>query len=357
MTQRFVPAILVLSLFPLSCGLTSSEEKARDLYSSQAKFWIDGGRYREGLQQSLKGLEIDPGNYTLNMQTAYCYLRMPGRENLYRALPYLDECDSQNIFSSDWKLDLLYGVAYHRMGKEHQLTVDEFRRGADEAKDPIAKAQALAKEQEHLAKMAERYEQSIHYLERTLEGDPGNPEALDNLQQVHANVGNYAQALSYGDVLLRLAENTRIQLENDAKRPDLPALVEEKILLALARNKERTATIRGLRASIYRKVGDHRKAIEELDIVLGELAPRRYEENYFRAESKLALGDSKGAIQDYMGFLRRASLEREEKQIKIAHAQLTNLGVDIDQLARLQAEQVRDELIGNPGTSQKKDEN
>ncbi len=215
---------LVLALLPLlpGCGLTGSEEKARDLYSNQAKWWRGQGNHRSALQQALKGLEIDPTNYGLNRLMGWCYLNLGGRKNLARAIPYFEECDSQNFFSGDWKLDLGMGIVNHRLAKEHQLAIDYHEQAEKDARlgddDPIAVAKAMASAKKHSAKMNARYALAIEYLEEVLEADPGNVDALDNLQQIHGNLGrwdreHYQKALGYSDLMLRLAQNTRIQLE------------------------------------------------------------------------------------------------------------------------------------------------
>ncbi|MBL8896125.1 MAG: hypothetical protein JNM84_00785 [Planctomycetes bacterium] len=335
-------ASFLCSLTP-SClwGLSDEEEKALTFYRSQAIYWVGKQRYREARQQAQRGLEIDADDYELNRLMGYSMVMIGEPELFFGATDYLDKCASQNWFSSDWKLDLVYGLAYHRQAKYYQVAIFDLRQKIEKTSDPVQKAEYGAKAKDFEAKMTERYDNAI----RLFSGIAGEMDdydvAVDNLAQIYANLRRWDEALAQSDIFIRNATQALKDEEAILLNGDLSAAQEEGHLDLIRRHKVRMAEMRGLRASIYFEVGRFADSVAELDEVLQRLDTSRVTEYFNRAEAKAALLDLDGARSDYLTFLRRAAAKAEDARIAEARTRLQELGVDLEKLLELDLERLR----------------
>lgn len=340
-TRGTALGLALVSLLP-SCfwGLSDEQEKALSFYNSQAQYWVDKQRFREARQQAQKGLEIDPDHYELNRLMGYCLVMIGEPETIFASTDYLDRC-SLGWFESDWKLDMVYGLAYHRQAKVYQLAIEDMRRKVAASRDPVEKSELGAKILDFQAKMAERYENAIGLFEEIAEDQDNHDVAVDNLAQIHANLRQYDRSLYWSEILIRNASLKLLDNENFLLNPDLPAAEEERVLDTSRRIKIRMAEVRGLRANIFFEQGRFEESIAELDEILERLDTSRIAEFFNRAEAKKALGDFEGAKQDYYVFLRRSVDRADPERLATARQHLKELGVDIDRLIEIDVERLR----------------
>jgi tetratricopeptide (TPR) repeat protein len=336
-------ALSVLAALTPGCfwGLSEEEEKALGFYRSQAQYWVGKQRFREVRQQAQRGLEIDPDDYELNRLMGYAMVMIGEPELFFGATDYLDKCASQNWFSSDWKLDLIYGLAYHRQAKHYQVAILDLREKAQSTADPVQKAEYAAKAKDFEAKMTERYDNAIRLFEGIASDKENYDVAVDNLAQIYANLGRWDEALAQSDILIRNAMQALKDEEAILLDKNLSPYQEEQRLDRIRRHKVRIAEMRGLRANIYFEIGRFADSVTELDEVLQRLDTSRYAEYFNRAEAKVALGDLDGAKADYLTFLRRSISRAEQSRVAEARSRLQELGVDVDKLIELDLERLR----------------
>ncbi|MBK9383818.1 MAG: hypothetical protein IPN34_03195 [Planctomycetes bacterium] len=333
---------LLCSITP-SClwGLSDEEEKALTFYRSQAIYWVGKQRYREARQQALRGLEIDESDYELNRLIGYSMVMIGEPELFFGATDYLDKCASQNWFSSDWKLDLVYGLAFHRQAKYYQVAILDLRSKIEATNDPVQKAEYATKAKDFEAKMTERYDKAIDLFTGIATDMEDYDVAVDNLAQIYANLRRWDDALVQSDIFIRNATQALKDEEAILLNGDLSPAQEEGHLDLVRRHKVRMAEMRGLRANIYYEVGRFADAVAELDEVLLRLDTSRVSEYFNRAEAKVALGDLDGAKADYLSFLRRSIARAEQSRIAEARTRLQELGVDLEKLLELDLERLR----------------
>lgn len=322
-------------------GLSEEQEKALSFYQNQAQYWIGKQRFREARQQAQRGLEIDPDHYELNRLMGYSMVMIGEPELFFSATDYLDKCASQNWFSSDWKLDLIFGLAYHRQAKHYQMAMEDLRQKSEKSLDPLQKAEYGVKYKDFEAKMTERYDRAIRLFSSIAEDKDNYDIAVDNLAQIYANLRRWDEALAQTEILIRNASQALKDEENILLSQELSSLQEEERLDRVRRHKVRIAEMRGLRANIYFEIGRFAESVTELDEILERLDTSRVAEYFNRAEAKQAMGNLDGAKQDYLTFLRRSVTRASEARISDARQRLEALGVDVERLIELDLERMR----------------
>ena len=140
------------------------------------------GQYDRALHQLLNVHRDSPENPELSYYLGLCYTHL---EKYDEALLYLEQVVSSELsFTHVYQSRMILGYIYAVTGR-HRLAEFEFRRiledGFDAAKTHAALAYALYEQDQH--------DEALSELERALELDPNNGNALNSLGYILAETG------------------------------------------------------------------------------------------------------------------------------------------------------------------------
>ncbi len=253
---------------------------------------LDAGLYREGLEHVDRGLALDPGDASARLLRARLLFQL-GRsgEAVEEAQALLQETPE------DWTAHLVMaaaGLGARGASGLPQIPVERHIDAVEQYAPDSAEAYRLR------ASLAQRAQDQLRLLDRALELDPSNAEALRQRIDVHyRRLKDFDAALQDCERLIiarpRSAQGRRIKAQVLAARPDHGQALQEL---------ERAMQVDPLdplnleaRARLYRARGQWTKAVEDFTRAI-ELDPSDALFHDGRARAHNSAGDFESAIAD-----------------------------------------------------------
>ncbi len=307
------PALCLLGLLGAACSSLNKEEQvALDAYKQNAKAYYNSEQYRESITQCLKGLDLDDGDYSLNLTLAWALLLTGTKPNVFEALTQFETTDSMRWFSSDFRVTLGLGQTYYKIATLYRQQLEKIK--GKIAGDPEA-AELYETEMEKCREgMEENLAECIRYLKKTLEHErqKNNIDALLTLGQAYAYGGDYGEAVNYLTLGLQHLEKSTAflqkRLDND---PGITSDGRRFFDRQVRRNLAWEKNLRGILAFVYLQDGHLQKALEQYDL-LEERGLFREVQHYNRGIVLQALDRYAEAAEEYDKFLRLASISGKD---------------------------------------------
>lgn len=143
----------------------------------------------------------------------------------------------------------------------------------------------LAKSQMDL----KQYSEALKTLEKTLELDPTNLQALFAVFDVYSKQGEYEKALKALDVLDEEAPDDKWKLERARLLANMGRNVEAiEILDQLREKNQDNPAILGIRAAVHLETKEYEKALKDIDAAL-RLAPRQMASRVLKAQILISM--------------------------------------------------------------------
>lgn len=300
---------LLLLLYPACFGLNEKEEIALNGYKQNSKAYYNNGDYMAAIDQCYKGLELDDGDYSLNLTLGWALLRAGGKENIFKAYEQFSKTDSLQWFSEDYRVSMGLGQTCYKIATLFRQKLDYYERKIEE--DP-GSAEIFEEEIETCREgFDDNLELAIDYLERALDNErqQDNIEGILTLGQafVYADrLDDAVEKLTLGlDLLERSTSFQQARLDAETNlTSDGRRFFERQIRRNLRLEKD----LRGILATVYRRREEYEKALEQYDILEARDLFEPYQ-HYNRGLTLQTLGRFEEAIQEFELFMRRASLE------------------------------------------------
>ncbi|MHC4924133.1 MAG: tetratricopeptide repeat protein [Planctomycetota bacterium] len=306
---------LMFSSFAVSgCATTSEEEElAIDVYLQNAQGYVDGGHHDQALAQFRRALQIDSSHTKARLGEAMSLYQM-GLENTpgggRRALEAVEKFGDLNASrygQNAWKIHLGDGMARSRVADLWDLQAARLEGDAQDGD-----TDAIARIQEARASAAKLRDQAEASFKRVLQYD--DPLAKDNLAALFflatrsalraESPEGYEEAIGYmRRYEVHVKRSKQLWITAAEQEPDLRPLYERR----LKRAERQEIELRDLLANIYFKRRDHKKSLEQLDIVL-ELDRDRADAYFNRGRNHEELGRFGAAADDYRRFIGLTTL-------------------------------------------------
>lgn len=143
----------------------------------------------------------------------------------------------------------------------------------------------LAKSQMDL----KQYEEALKTLEKTLELDPTNLQALFAVFEIYSKLGEHEKALKALDVLDEEAPDDKWKLERSRMLANMGRNVEAiEILDELREKNPENPAILGIRAAVHLETKEYEKALKDVDAAL-RLAPRQMPSRVLKAQILISM--------------------------------------------------------------------
>lgn len=258
-------ALLVALLLALGAACNSNPdgvdtEQELQMHREFALRYYDENHLEQALQQVQKGLEIRPRDEKLRIMKGWIHQRLGTADNVFIA-----ERTFRDLLSTrDYRVILGLGEALERKGVlfwESAEAVEEGRRYTT-AKDRGKRAAELR------AEAHEAWDESVQRYEQTLERKPGEVQAINGLQRVHALRGEHKESLSWSRKLLKMIESETAFWSRQLERPDLSSDEERRLRELLSNSEQLEFETRLQVASLLVGMDRPEDALVELDRVL-----------------------------------------------------------------------------------------
>jgi tetratricopeptide (TPR) repeat protein len=279
-------------------GLSDQEQELLIIHQQNSKLYYDRGDYGLAIQQCRLGLQLSPGDETLQLTLAYSLLRTSTRESTEEAYEILDSMEGW-FGSSDFRVVLGQGIASLSLYRHYQDSEPE---------------------------LAESYrEEARDLLEEATEMAPDSIEAYYHLSLLDLELGDLDRFLEHsGQTLVLLESSIRLKDRtiDKVEREEQRELISRDRRIAADRGRQ---LVRLRSAILYRRdrIRDALEELARLESVDGLERP-----DYFnRARLHEELGELELAVDDYETFLDLSERSSD-----------TNVEMAMDSLFRLRAQ-------------------
>ena len=314
-----------LLLFLCGCTTLSSDDMDRlEICQRNAPLYFDGGKLRQALDMTERGLAIDPNDYKLNVLKGAILLRASERDP-----KILDEATELLANVYDWRSPmrhepyelLYYGLARQKQGLRHLGEAirleDRAARAADRERHDEFADQALEQRTQATEQLQEADKLLSYLIERG-----------ELLRLVHNHRLQIARQLGNDKVFQESTEAFLVEMTKERKvveerfkttpSPEFEA-DQYRTLLDL---KEEELDVRALYADWLFHRKDFLKAAAQMDVVI-KLDPTRSDNYYNRGRVRLELKDIENAKSDFRRFLATSQLPASSPKKTFATKVLT----------------------------------
>lgn len=299
--------------FLSACSSTPGEpdpEQQLQMHREFALRYFDQGDLARAEQQVDKGLEIDEDDRQLLLMKGWIRQRRGTAQDLLIAEAVFRELDDDE----DFRVELGLGEALERKGVLYREAAEAVRSGErfTESDDPEARADEL------LRTAADSWSEALQCYADALALKPGEFQAMNGLQRVHALRGEYEESLRWAQDLLAGSKAEMEFWRERLRRPELSATEEDRLRNLLRGSTELQAATHLTAATLLVSLGRKDEAVIHLDGA-AVLEPDRAEIQSRRAQLLAELGRPGDAALAVQAFLRHTQLPFEHPDVQRAY--------------------------------------
>lgn len=235
-------------------------EETLQMHREFALRYYDEGQLTQALQQVDKGLELKSNDEKLRIMKGWIHQRLGTADDVFLA----EQTFRRLLSTRDYRVILGLGEALERKGVlfwESADAVEEGRRYTT-ASDRDQRASELR------ADAHEAWDESVERYEQTLERKPGEIQAINGLQRVHALSGKHGEALRWSRKLLTMVEAEAKFWSRQLERPDLSSDEEQRLRELMSDSERLELETRLQVARLLVGLERYPEALVELDRVL-----------------------------------------------------------------------------------------
>jgi len=295
-----------------ACSSTPGEDPEQQLQMHRefALRYFDEGDLARAEQQVDKGLEIDEDDRQLLLMKGWIRQRRGTAQDILVAEAIFRELDDDE----DFRVELGLGEALERKGVLYREAAEGVSSGErfTESSDPQERAAELTRTAEDC------WSEALECYADALALKPGEFQAMNGLQRVHALRGEYEDSLRWAEDLL---EGSRAEMEfwrERLRRPELSATEEERLRNLLRGSTDLQSATHLTAATLLVALGRKEDAVRHLDGA-GVLEPERAEIQSRRAQLLAELGRPGEAAIAVQAFLRHTELPFEHPDVQRAY--------------------------------------
>jgi tetratricopeptide (TPR) repeat protein len=285
-------------------------EARRKHHEESAMTYYDGGRYDQAAAQWRKVLEITPDDKRAKWGLAKALAQTGTVANLRVA-----ESIFVQILDLDWnhptrgniKFELERDLAeiYVDLADYYDRDAHALEESLDKSRDPVV----LGRMQSQIAKRNELLLKAMPLYERVLAQSPENPYALTGLAKANLIIGDPDRGVTYARRYIALSHDSQVlrqkQFEEFEKARGRDTTPEQREFLKgkIRTAKEKELGMRLLVASVLMRKKDAIGAVAEYDaiLVMDPARPAAYVE---RAQAYALMGDHRRAMADLEKYLK-----------------------------------------------------
>jgi tetratricopeptide (TPR) repeat protein len=309
--RPFAAALVGLLLLG-ACGSTgeADPEQQLQMHREFALRYFDEGDLARAEQQVDKGLEIDEDDEQLLLMKGWIRQRRGTAQDILIAEAIFRELDDDE----DFRVELGLGEALERKGVLYREAAEAVESGDrfTEASDPKERAAELAETAEDC------WSEALECYAQALALKPGEFQAMNGLQRVHALRGEYQKSLDWAEDLL---EGSKAEMEfwrERLRRPELSATEEERLRNLLRGSTELQTATHLTAATLLVALDRKEEAVAHLEGA-AVLEPDRAEIQSRRAQLLSELGRPEEAALAVQAFLRNTKLPFEHPDVQRAY--------------------------------------
>lgn len=311
--MALVSLLVLATLFACATSGPSAKQKKAmvDSHTEIAQQYFLMGELDRAEGQTLKGLELDPGNTMLKMIRGKILLKRGRVQDVQQA-----ELIFRGIQTDgDSRSTLGLATALERKGMAFDEAGDNIESGkrVTEAPDPGKRAAELRDSARRL------WEESAANYAKALQQFPGNVEGLSGLIRVNAFLERKAESLAWSEKLIESLQTDLDYWEHMLTRPDLSADDEERFRARVRQLSNLLITTEIGASIVLHDLSRDAQAVAHLDAA-EKLDPERAEIFSRRAELQKELGRCDQAILDIDTFLRLSTKTLAHDHPDVLHA-------------------------------------
>jgi tetratricopeptide (TPR) repeat protein len=310
-------ALLTLALLAVACGSTPEGPDPDTQLAMHREFalrYYDEGDLDRAEQQIDKALDIAPKDDQLLLMKGWVRQRRGTADDIFVAEAIFRDL----VDDEDYRALLGLAEALERKGVLYWESAAAVASGErfTEAADPMARADELRVEAQ------KSWNESVQYYELTLEQKPGEIQAINGLQRVHALAGDLTASLDWSR---RLLDSTDAEIRfwtTQLERPDLTADEELRLRDLLASSSDLQVQTHLHASSVLFQLGRTDEALVHVDAAVA-LAPESPAVHSRRAQLLHGLGRTSEAVEEMQSFLRLSDLDFDHPDVVLALELLT----------------------------------
>lgn len=310
-------------LLLLLCGCSSLSHEEQQLLSSHqrnAKYYLEGGRLDQALNQVDRGLAIAPDDYQLRAMRGTVLLRQSGsalstdHRLLDEATRSLTEVyESRSPTRHEPFVLLPYALALQKQGRRR--LGEELRLRGQASRSPDQES-LLAQAEAQRAEAIELLTRARGVLDVLIERGELPRTAWNHKLQIAQDLGDDKAFVDAAHAYLDQAAKDQIAVRREIDRTLVPAYETERVQQLRALENEELE-VRSLLADHHYTREQFHAALSQLDRVL-ELAPQRSTDYYNRGRVLMALGRGAEAKADFRKFLATSTLPPSSDKVTLA---------------------------------------
>ncbi len=313
-------AVLLLLLLCGCSSLSHDEQQQLSGHQRNAKFYLEGGRLDQALDQIERGLRIEPDDYQLRAMRGTVLLRQSG-SSLRTEHRLLDEAtailtdvyESRSPSRHEPFVLLPYALALQKQGRRRLGEEIRLRGQASRAPD----------QQELLAAAFVQRDQAHDFLARAgtvldvlIERGELLRQAWNHKLQIAQDLGDDKAFVAAAHAYLDQAAKDQATVRREIDRTLVPAYESEQTQLLRTLQAEELE-VRALLADHHYSRQQYDAALAQLNRVL-ELDPQRSTDYYNRGRVLMELGRGDEAKADFRKFLATSTLAPSSDKVTLA---------------------------------------
>lgn len=307
-------ACSVLSLLLLAPACESDrpqvdEERQIEIHTETTAGYIGMGEYERAIGQAMKGLELDPDNFTLRLYLGRALLMRGGTRDVLQAEQIFLQLDND----ADFRVPLSLAEALERKG----LAYDQASRGVasgevfSRATDPLARAEEL-----RLEALA-AWNAALAKYDEANRLRPNDPEVVNGLVRVTSLLGRDEESLAWADALLATSLGNRTYFEGQLQRTDISATEEDRLRGNIRKIVDLEEAVLLQAATTSVRLGRPEDAVRYLERVIS-IAPELSQAHSRRAQLLIEMHSYEEALAAIDNFLRLTDLEFDHPYVRKA---------------------------------------
>ena len=305
-----------------------TDEQLVDLYATTATYLYEDDSLIRAQDQAVKVLEIDPDHRPMRRMIAWIRLRMGSNEDLIIAEQFFRQLRRERDENDATLLGL--ATALERLGTAYDQASREFASGE---RQPAEGVDAEAQTRDLALKARDYWHESLELYQQTVHEGEGSTNGMNGLQRVYALLGRYDDSLGWSERLLERSAEEMAVWRRLLTQQELTEREEQ-----LYRENERMAAdlqleTRLFAASLLHRLGRDAEAIEELGAAV-ILRPELAQLYSRRAQLLGAVGEHERAIEDLDRFLRLSDEPFEHPNVQRAFKLRTQCERELDPARR-----------------------
>ena len=326
-------ALLLALLLTLGAACNSNPdggdpEEMLEMHREFALRYYDENQLGQALQQVEKGLEIRARDEKLRIMKGWIHQRLGTAEDVFIA----EQTFRDLLSTRDYRVILGLGEALERKGVLFWESADAVEAGRryTAARDRKQRTAELR------GKAHEAWDESVRRYEETLERKPGEIQAINGLQRVHALRGEHEEALRWSRKLLKMVAAEAAFWARQLERPDLSADEERRLRELLSSSDQLELETRLQVARLLFGLDRLPEALVELDLVL-LIDPTAPGIHGRRAQLLHRTGQVEEALASLENYLRFSEEEFDHPDVERALELMVRWQRELEEAALLEA--------------------